>query len=226
MFHYLLTAWNQTQLIHSVANKTSGGKKKKKHTHTKTQDAKYIKWEQLWLRQLRWRELARILTSIPLTLSPEGVHWEKQGSLWVLSDTAALENYAGYIVSCSTWEAKFTHLFNEITTHHIKSVICMMKWLVVQRQQFHSTVKHWQFQGDEGIAICSEEGDPTVRMDPNSGKGAHQWPNSCFVSTKTGGSVLKGSNKGTPKHLEMGKIGYTPATDPVLITLWTLEFTH
>ena len=80
--------------------------------------------------------------------------------------------------------------------------------------------------GDEGIAICSEERDPTVRMDPNSSRGAHQWPNSCFVSTKTGGSVLKGSNKGTPKHLEMGKIGYTPATDPVLITLGTLEFTH
>ena len=29
-------------------------------------------------------------------------------------------------MSCSTWEAKFTHLFNEITTHHIKSVTCTM----------------------------------------------------------------------------------------------------
>ena len=65
--------------------------------------------------------------------------------------------------------------------------------------------------GDEGTAICSEDRDPTVRMVPNSGRGAHPWPNSCFVSTKTGGRVLKGSNKGTPKHLEMGKIGYTPA---------------
>ena len=27
---------------------------------------------------------------------------------------------------CSTWEAKFTHLFNEITAHHIKFVICTM----------------------------------------------------------------------------------------------------
>ena len=80
--------------------------------------------------------------------------------------------------------------------------------------------------GDEGIAICSEERHPTVRMDPKSGRGAHQWPNSCFLSTKTGGSILKRRNKGTPKHLEMGKIGYTPATDPVLITLGTLEFTH
>ena len=67
------------------------------------------------------------------------------------------------------------------------------------------------FLGDEGTAISSEERDPTVRMGPNSGRGAHQWPNGCFVSTKTGGSVLKRSKKGTPKHLEMGKIGYTPA---------------
>ena len=65
--------------------------------------------------------------------------------------------------------------------------------------------------GDEGTAICSEERDPTVSLVPISGRGAHTWPNSCFVSTKTGGRVLKGSNKGTPKHLEMGKIGYTPA---------------
>ena len=67
------------------------------------------------------------------------------------------------------------------------------------------------FLGDEGTAISSEERDPTVRIDPKSGRGAHQWPNGCFVSTKTGGSVLKRSKKGTPKHLEMGKIGYTPA---------------
>ena len=79
--------------------------------------------EQLWLRQLRWKELAQDPCWDPLTFSPEGVHWEKQGSLWVPSDTAALENYAGYIVSCSTWEAEFTHLFNEITTHYF---ICNM----------------------------------------------------------------------------------------------------
>ena len=153
---------------------------------------------------------------------------EMQGSLWVPSDTAELENYAGYIVSCSTQEAKFTHLFNETTVHYIKSVICRMKWLAVQRQQFYSTVKHWQFWGDEGTAICSEERDPTVRMDPNSGRGAHQWTNSCFLSTKIGGSVLKESNKGTPKHLEMGKIGYTPAHwscahNTINIGVYTLE---
>ena len=65
--------------------------------------------------------------------------------------------------------------------------------------------------GDEGTAICSEERDPTVWLVPISGRGAHPWPNSCFVSTKTGGQVLKRSNKGTPKHLEMGKVDYTPA---------------
>ena len=63
----------------------------------------------------------------PLPPSPlRGPLGEMQGHLWVPSDTAELENYAGYIVSCSTQEAKFTHLFNEITTHHIKSVTCTM----------------------------------------------------------------------------------------------------
>ena len=104
-------------------------------------------WEQLWLRQLRWRELAQD----PHWDPPHPLLWggplgETQGSIWVLSDTTELENYAGYIMSCSTWEAKFTHLFNEITTHHIKSVTCTMK----TRQQFHSAVKHWQFWGMKG----------------------------------------------------------------------------
>jgi hypothetical protein len=33
--------------------------------------------EQLWLRQLRWKELAQDPCWDPLTFSPEGVHWEK-----------------------------------------------------------------------------------------------------------------------------------------------------
>ena len=48
-----------------------------------------------------------------------GLLGEMQGSLWVPSDTEKLENYAGYIRSCSTREAKFTHLFNEITTSNL-----------------------------------------------------------------------------------------------------------
>ena len=44
----------------------------------------------------------------------------------------------------------------------------------------------------------------TVKMNPNSCRGAHQGANSCFVSTKIGCSVLKGSNKGTPKYLGTG----------------------
>ena len=52
---------------------------------------------------------------------------ETQGSIWVPSDTAELENDAGYIKPCSTWEVKFSYLFSEITTHHIKSVICKFK---------------------------------------------------------------------------------------------------
>ena len=56
----------------------------------------------------------------PLTVSPELSNWEETNeSLWVPCDTAELENYAGYTVSCSTWEAKFTHLFNEITTSNL-----------------------------------------------------------------------------------------------------------
>ena len=47
-------------------------------------------------------------------------------------------------------------------------------------------------------------------MDSNSSKGADKWTNSCFVS-KIGGSVLRGSNKGTLKHLETEEIGYSPA---------------
>ena len=64
-----------------------------------------------------------------------------------------------------------------------------------------------------------------MRMVPNSSRGAHQWTNDYFVSTKTGGSILKGSNKRTLKHLGTGKIGYSPATDPVLITLSTRVYT-
>ena len=43
-----------------------------------------------------------------------------------------------------------------------------------------------------------------MRMDPDLSKGAHQWRDSCFVSSKTEGSVLKGSNKVTLKHLGSG----------------------
>ena len=53
------------RLIHSVTNKTLGKKKKK------TQDAKLTKWEQLWLQQVRWREMT------PLTVAPEVSNWEE-----------------------------------------------------------------------------------------------------------------------------------------------------
>ena len=43
---------------------------------------------------------------------------ETQWSIWVPSDTAELETYVGYSVSCSTWEAKFIYLFKEISAHH------------------------------------------------------------------------------------------------------------
>ena len=62
--------------------------------------------------------------SLPRGGGPLG---ETQGSIWVPSDTAELENDAGYIKPCSTWEVKFSYLFSEITTHHIKSVICKFK---------------------------------------------------------------------------------------------------
>ena len=135
----------------------------------------------------------------PLSPSPQrGPLGEMQGSIWVPSDTGELENDAECIVSCSTWEAKFTYLFNEITTHYFISVICTMKWLEVQRQKFHSAAKCLQSQGDKGAAISPLlwEKNPTVRMDSNSSRSAHQWTNSCFVSTKIGGSALKGSNRG------------------------------
>ena len=145
------------------------------------------------------------------TYSSHPIPWgeplgETEWSIWVPSNTAELENYAGYIVPCSTWEAKFTHLFKEITTHHIKSVMCTMKWLEVQRQQFHSAANRWQFWGDKWAAISPLlwEREQTVRRDPNSSRGAHQGANSCFVSTKIGCTVLKGSNKVTPKHLGTG----------------------
>ena len=85
--------------------------------------------------------------------------------------------------------------------------------MTVQRQQFHSAAKCWQFGGDKGVAIppLLRERDQTVMMDSNPSRGAHQWTNGYFVSTKTGGSVLKGSNKRTLKHLGMGEIGYSPA---------------
>ena len=204
-FHNFLTPWNKMHLIHSVANKTLG---------KKPQDAKLIKWEKLCLGQVRWKKVTQDPSwdpSHPMSWSePLG---ETQWSICVPSDTEELENYAEYIVSYFTLEAKFTRLFKEITTHNFISVICTMKWLVVQRQQFHSAAKCWQSQGDKGAVIhpLLWERDHTVRMDPNSSKGAHQWTNSCFVSTKTGGGVLKGSNKRTLKHLGMGEIGYSPA---------------
>ena len=145
MFYYLLTPWNQTQLISSVANKTLGKKISGCKTHqlrAALVEAAQVEGDD---QDPGWDP------SYPLPWgSPLG---ETQGSIWVPSDNAELENDAGYIMSCSTWEVKCTYLFSEITTHHIKSVICKFKWLVVQRQQFHSTVKHWQFLGDEGTAI-------------------------------------------------------------------------
>ena len=103
-------------LIHSVTNKTLG-EKKKKTSGCKT-------------NQMR----AALVTAGQVEemtphCSPWGEHLGgNQWSLWVPCDTAELENHAGYTVSCSTWEAKFTHLFTEITTHHFISVICTMKW--------------------------------------------------------------------------------------------------
>ena len=104
-------------LIHSVTNKTLG-KKKKKNSGWKT-------------NQMR----AALVTAgqvegdDPSHCSPWGEQLGgNQWSLWVPCDTAELENYAGYTVSCSTWEAQFTHLFNEIITYHVISVICTMRW--------------------------------------------------------------------------------------------------
>ena len=146
MFYYFLTPWNQIQLIPSVANKTLGEKK--------SQDAKLIKWEAALVEAAQVEGYDQDPHWDPShTLPRGGPLGEMQGSILVTSDTAEPEKDAGYIMSCSTWEGKFTHLFSEITTHHIKSIIWKFKWLVVQRQQFHSTVKHWQFWGDEGTAI-------------------------------------------------------------------------
>ena len=149
--------------------------------------------------QVRWKKMAQDPSLDPShPMSWDEPLGETQWSIWVPSDTAELENYAGYIVSCSTWQEKFTYLFNKITTHNFISLICTMKWLEVQRQKFHSAAKCWQFWGDKGAAISPllQERDPTMRMDSNSSKSAHQWTNSCFVSTKIGGSALKGSDRG------------------------------
>ena len=37
----------------------------------KTQAAKLTKWEQLWLHQVRWREMT------PITVAPEVSNWEE-----------------------------------------------------------------------------------------------------------------------------------------------------
>jgi len=147
MFSLSSDLMNKTQLIHSVANKTLG---------KKSQDANLIKWEQLWLRQVMWKKVAQD----PRWDSSHPIPWgeplgETQWSLWVPSDSAELASYAGYSMSYSTWEVKFSCLFTEITTHHFISVICTMKWLVVQRQKFHPAAKRWQFQEDKGAAIPS-----------------------------------------------------------------------
>ena len=47
-----------------------------------------------------------------------------------------------------TWEAKFKHLLNEITTFHFTSVRCTRKWLVVERLLLYSASKYWQFWED------------------------------------------------------------------------------
>ena len=75
------------------------------------QDEKLNKEGKLWLMQVRGKKVvqeARWDLSHPIPWG--GPLGETQWSIWVPSDTAELENYAGYIVSCSTWEAKFTHL--------------------------------------------------------------------------------------------------------------------
>ena len=69
--------------------------------------------------QVMWKKMAQDPSLDPShPMSWDEPLGETQWSIWVPSDTAELENYAGYIVSCSTWEAKFTYLFNEITTHY------------------------------------------------------------------------------------------------------------
>ena len=111
------------------------------------------------------------------------------------------------------------HLGGKIHTplywnHHSPLHICNMHdEMTVQRQQFHSAAKCWQFQGNKGTAIppLLWERDQTVRMDSNPSRGAHQWTNGYFVSTKTGGSIFKGSNKRTLKHLR---------TMPKPLTVW------
>ena len=87
--------------------------------------------------QVRWKKMAQDPSLDPShPMSWDEPLGETQWSIWVPSDTAELENYAGYIVSCSTWQEKFTYLFNKITTHNFISLICTMKWLEVQRQNF------------------------------------------------------------------------------------------
>ena len=135
---------SKTHLNHSVANKTLG---------KKSQDAKLIKCKQLWLTLVREK-----MTQDPIWDPSHPIPWgepmgETQWGIWVPSDTAELETYVGYSMSCSTWEAKCIYLFKEISAHDLISVIYTMKWLIVQRQQFHSAAKHWQFQGDKRAAI-------------------------------------------------------------------------
>ena len=161
------------------------------------QDAKLIKWEQLWLRQVRWKKVAQDSRWDPSHPIPWGEpRGETQWSLWVASDTAELESYTGYSVSCSLGrQNSHTSLMKSpLTTSYL---ICTMKWLVVQRQQFHPAAKRWKFQEDKRAAIPSllwerdqtnsEDGpQPIQECSPVSFRSALQWTNSCFVSTKLG----------------------------------------
>lgn len=188
MFHYFWSL-SKTHLNHSVANKTLG---------KKSQDAKLIKCKQLWLKALVREKMTRDPSWDPSHPIPEVSQWEKCSEASE-HHFLELETYVGYSVSCSTWRAKCIHLFKEISAHDLISVIYTMKWLIVQRPQFHSAAKHWQFQGTWGqpsSLCCERRTRQTVRMDPNSCRGIHWWTNSCFVSSKIGDSVLKGSNRG------------------------------
>ena len=150
--------------------------------------------------QVRWKKMAQDPSLDPShPMSWDEPLGETQWSIWVPSDTSELETYVGYSVSCSTWEAKFIHLFKEISAHHLISVIYTMKWLVVQRQQFHSAAKHWQFQGDKGAAIppLLWETGQTLRMDPNSCSSIHQWTNSCLLVVKLGVVSSKEATRGS-----------------------------
>lgn len=82
----------------------------KQNIRKEFQDAKLNKEGKLWLMQVRGKKVVQDPSwdlSHPIPWSdPLG---ENQWSIWVPSDTAELENYAGYIVSCSNWKAKFIH---------------------------------------------------------------------------------------------------------------------